>query len=117
MPNRWTGVTVDCLDPQRVARFWSVLLEREVGPSQPGWVYLGDRSDSLPRLVFQPVPERKQGKTRIHLDVSVDDIEAGMAQVLSLGGSFTGERHDYDAGVVVVMADPEGNEFCLAQYF
>lgn len=36
---------------------------------------------------------------------------------MSLGGSFTGERHDYEAGVVVVMADPEGNEFCLAQYF
>jgi hypothetical protein len=35
---------------------------------------------------------------------------------LGLRGSFTGERHDYDAGVVVVMADQEGNEFCLAQY-
>jgi predicted enzyme related to lactoylglutathione lyase len=116
MPNRWSGVTVDCLDPQRVAAFWSELLGREVGPSEPGWVYLGSRDDVLPRLVFQPVPEPKQGKTRIHLDVTVDDIDAGIAEVESLGGSSTGERHEYDAGVVVVMADPEGNEFCLTQY-
>ncbi|MBE1604129.1 VOC family protein [Actinopolymorpha pittospori] len=117
MRNRWSGVTIDCVDPRRVALFWSELLGREEGHSEPGWVYLGDRSDVLPRLVFQPVSEPKQGKTRIHLDVSVEDIAAGMEEVVSLGGSFTGERHDYEAGVVVVMADPEGNEFCLAQYF
>jgi predicted enzyme related to lactoylglutathione lyase len=115
--NRWGGVTVDCADPRRLARFWSALLGREEGHSEPGWVYLGERGDVLPRLVFQPVAEPKRGKTRIHLDVTVDDVTVGMEQVVSLGGSFAGERHDYDAGVVVVMADPEGNEFCLAQYF
>lgn len=53
---------------------------------------------------------------RLHLDVAVDDLEQGMAQVVALGGEFTGERHDYDEGVVVVMTDPEGHEFCLVQY-
>jgi predicted enzyme related to lactoylglutathione lyase len=38
-------------------------------------------------------------------------------EVISLGGSFAGERRNFDAGVLVVMADPEGNEFCLVQYF
>ncbi|WP_329143674.1 MULTISPECIES: VOC family protein [unclassified Streptomyces] len=47
-------------------------------------------------LVFQPVAEPKPGKVRLHLDVSVDDV---------------------DEGVVVVMADPEGHEFCLVQYY
>ena len=117
MANRWNAITIDCVDSRRVARFWSELLGREEGPSQPGWVYLGERGDVLPRLVFQPVPEPKRGKTRIHLDVEVDDIDAGVEEVISLGGSSTGERHDFDAGVVVVMADPEGNEFCLVQYF
>ena len=117
MPNRWSAVTVDCLDPHRVARFWSQLLGREQGDSPTGWVYLGERTDALPRLVFQPVSEPKNGKTRLHLDVAVDDITTGIEEVTSLGGSFTGERHDYDEGVVVVMADPEGNEFCLVQYF
>ncbi|MGL5849794.1 MAG: VOC family protein [Phycicoccus sp.] len=110
-------MTVDCLDPQRVARFWCELLGREEGPTEPGWVYLGERGDVVPRLVFQPVKEPKRGKVRMHLDIEVDDIAVGMHDVTSLGGRFTGERHEYDEGVVVVMADPEGNEFCLTQYY
>lgn len=117
MTNRWIGVTIDCVDVARVAGFWSVLLDRPPGPSQPGWVYLGHRDDPLPRLVFQPVPEPKHGKVRLHLDIAVDDIDVGIAQVISLGGRHTGERHDYDEGVVVVMADPEDHEFCLVQYY
>jgi predicted enzyme related to lactoylglutathione lyase len=117
MGNVWSGVTIDCVDPGRVARFWSALLDREPGPSQNGWVYLGRRGDAQPRLVFQPVPEPKQGKVRIHLDVTVEDITEATHAVLALGGRDTGERHDYDEGAVVVMADPEGHEFCLVQYY
>jgi len=116
MRARWSAVTIDCLDPERVADFWSALLGRDRGPSEPGWVYLGSRDDELPRLVFQPVPEAKAGKTRIHLDLEVDDIAAAVATVIDLGGRATGERHDYDGGVVVVMQDPEGSEFCLVEY-
>ncbi|MEV1011952.1 VOC family protein [Streptomyces sp. NPDC049881] len=114
--NRWVGVTVDCLDVERVARFWSALLDRPRGPSRPGWVYLGSVGDAQPRLVFQPVTEPARGKVRLHLDVLVDDIEEGVAQVVALGGRATGERHEFDEGVVVVMADPEGHEFCLSQF-
>jgi predicted enzyme related to lactoylglutathione lyase len=115
--NVWSGVTIDCLDPERVARFWSALLGREPGPSQDGWVYLGRRGDAQPRLVFQPVPQPKSGKVRIHLDVTVDDIDEAIDVATALGGQFTGERHDYDEGVDVVMADPEDHEFCMVQYF
>jgi predicted enzyme related to lactoylglutathione lyase len=117
MPNTWSGVTIDCLDPERVAQFWSALLQRQPGPSQSGWVYLGERGDAQPRLVFQPVPESKSGKVRIHLDVTVDDIDQAIDLVNSLGGRFTGERHDYEEGAVVVMADPEDHEFCVVQYY
>jgi len=117
MPNVWSGLTIDCLDPERVAHFWSELLGRPPGPSEFGWVYLGQRGDAQPRLVFQPVSEPKNGKVRIHLDVSVEDINEAIKSVLSLGGSSTGEQHDYDEGIVVVMADPEDHEFCLVQYF
>ena len=116
MANFVSGVTFDCRDPHRVAAFWSALLDREPGPSQDGWVYLGRAGDPQPRMVFQPVPEAKVGKVRIHVDVAVDDIEEAIALATSLGGRFTGERHDYDEGVVVVMADPEDHEFCLVQY-
>lgn len=93
MATLWSGVTIDCLDPERVARFWAALLGRAPGPSEEGWVYLGERSDPQPRLVFQPVSEPASGKVRIHLDVTVDDIDTGMAAVVSLGGRATGERH------------------------
>jgi len=117
MANRWSGITVDCRDVQRVAAFWGALLDRDPGPTRPGWVYLGSRGDALPRLVFQPVTEPKIGKNRLHLDVEVDDIDAGIDQVIALGGTATGERHGYDEGVVVVMRDVEDNEFCLVQIY
>jgi len=115
--NIWSGVTIDCVDPERVARFWSAFLGRQPGPSQEGWFYLGERGDPQPRLVFQPVPESAMGKVRIHLDVTVDDMDGAIAAVVKLGGWATGERHDHDEGMVVVMADPEGHEFCLVQYY
>ncbi|PXX58795.1 hypothetical protein DFR70_113130 [Nocardia tenerifensis] len=117
MTNRWVGVTIDCVDVEWVADFWSALLDRPRGPSRPGWVYLGHSDDPLPRLVFQPVTDAKRGKVRVHLDIAVDDIDKGIAQVIDLGGRHTGERHDYDEGVVVVVADPEEHEFCLVQYY
>ena len=67
--------------------------------------------------MFQPVPEPKAGKVRIHLDVTVDNVDEAIEFVTALGGQPTGERHNYDDGVVVVMADPEGHEFCLVQYY
>jgi predicted enzyme related to lactoylglutathione lyase len=119
MANRWYGVTVDCADPDRLASFWATLLGRELSDEldEPGWATVGSRHDAEPRITFQQVPEPNTAKVRLHLDVAVDDIAAGMAEVERLGGSSTGERHDYDEGVVMVMADPEGHEFCLVQFY
>ncbi|MGK3944586.1 VOC family protein [Streptomyces caeruleatus] len=117
MTNRWIGVTVDCVDVETVAGFWSALLDLPTMPARPGWVYLGRPGDPQPRLNFQPVTGPKRDKVRLHLDVGVDDIDRGIAQVRALGGRFTGERHDFDEGVVVVTADPEDHEFCLVQYY
>jgi predicted enzyme related to lactoylglutathione lyase len=119
MPNRWTGITIDCQDPARLASFWSELLKRPVTDEQdgPGWATVGSRLDDDPRINFQAVSEPKNAKVRVHLDIQVDDIDEGRAYVETLGGSWTGERHDYSEGVVIVMRDPEGNEFCLVQYY
>jgi predicted enzyme related to lactoylglutathione lyase len=116
-PSRLSGITVDCADPAVLAAFWSALLGRDVTVPLPGWLRLGTRGGAEPVLNFQPVPEPKQGKTRIHLDLVVDDIEAGAAEVRRLGGRSLDQRLDYDEGVVMVMADPEGNEFCITQYY
>jgi Glyoxalase-like domain len=114
---RLSGITVDCIDPARLADFWSALLEGEVSVPLPGWRRLGPRGAGAPVINFQPVPEPKQGKTRIHLDLVVDEIELGVERVLALGGRSLDERHEYPEGVVLVLADPEGNEFCLVQYY
>lgn len=114
----WSGVTIDCLDPVRVGTFWSGLLDRERSEAMPGWVQLGTRGEAQPTLNFQPVPEPKREKVRIHIDVTVDDIDEGIRRVIALGGRSLDQRHDYPAeGVVVVMADPEDNELCLVHYY
>jgi predicted enzyme related to lactoylglutathione lyase len=117
MTYRLSGITVDCADPDRLADFWGALLGREQSIPLPNWRRLGGLGESQPVLNFQPVPEPKRGKARIHLDVVVDDVDAAVATVTRLGGRPTGERHDYADGVVVIATDPEGNEFCLVQYF
>lgn len=116
MRTHWSGLTIDCGDPPKLAEFWGALLGLDAEPGLPGWVQLVPRDVNQPRINFQPVPEPKRGKTRIHLDVTVDDVHAGVDRVVSLGGRDTGERHEYVEGTVVVLEDPEGNEFCIVQY-
>ncbi|GAA1541066.1 hypothetical protein GCM10009762_13210 [Dermacoccus barathri] len=114
----WTGVTIDCVDPARLARFWSDLLgrPRTAEMDAPGWASVGSRHDTAPRLTFRAVPEARAGKVRIHLDVSVGDVEEARRRIEALGGSWAGVRHDYDEGSVLTMCDPEGNEFCIVSY-
>jgi predicted enzyme related to lactoylglutathione lyase len=110
----WAAVTVDCIEPQRVAEFWSHLLDSPVRTiGLPGWLRIGPTVPGGPAITFQPVGEVKVGKTRIHLDLWVDELDATVAFVHDLGGRSTGETHIYDEGTVVVMSDIEGNEFCL----
>jgi predicted enzyme related to lactoylglutathione lyase len=120
MANCLTSITIDCEDPARLATFWSALLDRTVTDEHgddAGWATVGSRLADQPRLTFQRVPEPKTTKVRIHLDIQVDDIDTARKQVESLGGRWSGERHDYDEGVVMVMHDPEDHEFCLVQYY
>lgn len=120
MANRLMGVTIDCADPARLAAFWSAMLgaaETAEHGEDSGWATVGSRFGEQPRLTFQRVLERKIGKVRIHLDIEVDDIDEGRRQVESLGGSWSGVRHDYDEGAVMLMYDPEGHEFCIVEFY
>jgi predicted enzyme related to lactoylglutathione lyase len=112
----WAGVTIDCRDPRRVAEFWSALLNvpaRPAGPDRAGWLRLGPAVRDGPVLNFQPVPEEKVGKARTHLDVWVDDLQGSIELVERLGGARAAEVQALERGRIAVMADPEGNEFCL----
>lgn len=110
----WAAVTVDCADPQAASAFWSGLLGVPARAIDlPGWYRIGPTVAGGPALTFQPVPEAKAGKTRLHLDLWVAELDAAIRRVQELGGRSTGETHRYEEGTVVVMADREGNEFCL----
>jgi hypothetical protein len=102
-------VVVDCHDPAHLAAFWSALLGRGIASSHDRWVDL----EWSPRfgigMSFQAVPEPKQAKNRLHLDVFCVDVESEISRVETLGG----RRADITARNAVVMLDPEGNEFCL----
>jgi predicted enzyme related to lactoylglutathione lyase len=107
-------VVIDCHDPDLLATFWSAALGVEVAMRWHQYVVLDAPADGGSALAFQRVPEPKSGKNRVHVDLSVDDLDVASAAVEALGGTV---QHDAsEAGVQVrVMTDPEGNEFCLVR--
>jgi catechol 2,3-dioxygenase-like lactoylglutathione lyase family enzyme len=138
-------ITVDCADPARLAAFWAEALGYRLQDPPAGFESwdqaleaLGvpperrndasaavDPEGSGPRLFFQRVPEHKQAKNRMHLDVrAAPGLEGGArmaaleaeAERLVARGATRLERHEpappLSAGHIV-MTDPEGNEFCL----
>ena len=121
MPTRLVELGVDCADPRRVARFWADVLgweaadetAEEVGVSPAGFDYPGPAA--LP-MVFVPVPEPKTGQNRVHLDLasaSAEHQEELVRRARDLGATPA----DVGQGEVpwVVLADPEGNEFCVLE--
>jgi len=112
-------IIVDSQDPDRIVPFWCALLGVEVRHYRGGGQIVAlEPSPSLPgamMLVFQRVPEAKTGKNRVHVDMFVNDLEEGTARVQELGGRWIepGTTVDHGGSHWRVMADPEGNEFCI----
>jgi predicted enzyme related to lactoylglutathione lyase len=121
MTTRLVHLVVDAADPSRLARFWSEALGWEVADEGPAEVDVWPRGYSYPDpvavpLVFVPVPEPKTGKNRVHLDLASSsdaDQAAQVSRLLELGAT----RSDIGQGGVTweVLADPEGNEFCVLE--
>jgi hypothetical protein len=135
-------VTIDCADPHTLAEWWAETLGWAVEPQDEAFIRrmvdAGQAADAdttthrgalvwrsgaalnspdpgRPRLLFQLVPEGKAVKNRLHLDLRVGDAErdAVVARLLERGAS---RLHDGAQGPFrwVTLADPEGNEFCVA---
>ncbi|MFD3937168.1 VOC family protein [Streptomyces sp. NPDC058611] len=123
MTSRFTELAVDCRDPERLAAFWCGVLDFEVIDRSEGRVEIGSWVPTVddvrarqmpPTLLFVRVPEGKSVKNRLHLDVSPIDgsTEAETRRLLGLGATTTDVGQGPDRNWVV-MADPEGNEFCV----
>jgi len=133
--------TFDAADPQKLAEFWALALDYVLEPPPPGfdsWDQFAERNQIPreqwraavvdpqgrgPRLFFQPVPEAKTAKNRVHLDVQIG-ARAGdpadrrrlvvehVARLVEAGATRLREQDDV-FGLCIVMQDPEGNEFCV----
>lgn len=135
------NIVFDCTDPARMAAFWAQALgytTRELSPDMREQLLAAGLTDedltdravaehpdaASPRLFFQRVPEAKQAKNRVHLDISAADgqhatreqVDAEMRRLRELGAQL---QHTHDAAwgpfpeYHHVMTDPEGNELCV----
>jgi len=122
-PHLWELV-VDCADPTLLATFYGRLLGVEPEVRSDDWAFVdphnrgpmlvhGGEPPRGVRVAFQKVSEPKHGKVRIHLDIGVWDIDGAVADALTFGAIQLSERQKDSTGTFVVMADPEGHEFCF----
>lgn len=112
-------ISIDAVDAYAQSVFWGRALGFAGEPDQPDAP--GDEEcliispDGSQRLLFIEVPEPKQGKNRLHLDLvsAVGDRDDELARLLELGASTVSDLRESDGSGWVVLADPEGNEFCI----
>jgi len=110
-------VVLDVNDIGRTAAFWSAVLGFPVQREITQFMVLrpDDPADTRPHLILQQVPERKVVKNRSHLDLHVPDVEEARDRYLALGASLLQESKNCIGDYCwYLMADPEGNEFCVA---
>ena len=116
MTMRVSEVVIDCAEHGAVIDFWAAALgyeRREVNEQYVALVPNGEAAPGRPSLLFQKVPEPKVAKNRVHLDFRSDDMHAEVERLAALGATRIAER---TLGSLrwTVLADPEGNEFCVS---
>ena len=110
-------INVDAHEPSAIADFWEAVLGWRRTYDEPDEVVLeppeGSPEDGVvPDILFARVPERKTIKNRLHIDLRPDDQAAEVERIEKLGGRRVSVGQGPDI-TWVVMADPEGNEFCI----
>ena len=108
------AIVLDVNDLKRCAGFWSEVLGKEISFKTDNYCRIG-RGDDPPSLLLQKVPEQHEHKNRAHIDLDVTDLGSAVQRAVDLGGTKLDEISEY--GITwAVMADPDGNEFCLVQH-
>jgi hypothetical protein len=123
MTSKFTDLAIDCADPGGLAAFWCSVLDYVVHADDDGVVTIGpasvpDGQDRRhgpvpPTLTFERVPEGKAVKNRLHIDVNPADRDQAdeVRRLLDLGATHADVGQGDESWVV--LADPEGNEFCV----
>ena len=116
MPARVGNITYDCDDVLKMAAFWSAVLGRPVDKgSSEVFASIGgaDGARQEPAWYFSKVPESKQAKNRVHVDLMNPDPSA-IDELVRLGATVVETHQELPGHPWTVLRDPEGNEFCLA---
>ena len=108
------AIVINAMDLEAVAEFWKGFLEVEERHRLPGFVWLERQPGASLSLAVQQVDDPTEGRNRLHIDFGVKDVEEARARVIALGGEEL-EQHEIGAFGWTVLADVEGNEFCIAQ--
>jgi predicted enzyme related to lactoylglutathione lyase len=106
-------ITFDCADAERVAGFWSSVLDEDVDPgASPDFATITSRTSAS--WMFVKVPEPKSVKNRVHVDLATEDLDAELERVVGLGATRVA---DYDESGTrwTTLSDLEGNEFDVVQ--
>lgn len=108
----WEQVIVDAADPVALGRWWAEALGWVVVDESPDEYEIRPAKDRLPGLLFGRSTDPKTVKNRLHLDFRPEDQEAEVTRLLALGARHADVGQTGDEPWVV-LADPEGNEFCV----
>ena len=108
------AIVLDVNDLESCAGFWSAILGKEISFKTDNYCRIGGDNATL-SLLLQKVPEQHELKNRAHIDLDVKDLEVAVQRAVGLGGTKLDEISEY--GITwAVMADPDGNEFCLVRH-
>ena len=111
MSLEWEQVILDAADPVALGRWWAAALDWVVVNDDPEEFEIRPAPERLPGLLFARVPEPKLAKNRLHMDLRPDDQPREVERLLDLGATHADVGQGDETWVV--LADPEGNEFCV----
>lgn len=106
-------ITTDTTDPEPLAAWWAEQTGAEVAEMNDGWFVIVSGGALRVWMAFQKVEQVTPGKNRIHLDLSAPDLDAEVERLLAAGARLVGRRGE-EPSRWVTLADPQGNEFCVA---
>ena len=112
MPSNWFSVVVECDDPVRLADFWCRVLGYEVVDQSDDIVDIAANAGAFPGIEFIRSAGHDPRTSPLHLDLNPDDQDAEVARLIALGAQRIDVGQPHDASWVV-LADPEGNAFCV----
>lgn len=105
-------ISFDSTDPLPLAQWWADQVGGKIVAENEGW-FVVVATEKRPWLAFQKVEDPTPGKNRIHLDFGSNDPKADVERLIAAGASHVAD-HDMGGFAWTVLADPEGNQFCVA---